>query len=165
MNADERGNSIKGVNILVKELNTTNQSIINFGKNALITLAVFLTIFAANSLWYGVVMRGYYATVTGSWVQVTRENPSVPVILAGMFVLAVLMVLAYPKVNGGRKRPLLSNFLFGLVIGLIYVFPSSLYYLGTVDFLEVGPVAMDVGWHMIEEGLAGIVLGILYAKF
>ena len=148
-----------------KEITQTPQSVFNFGKNALITLAVFLTIFAANSLWYGAVMRGYYTMANGSWVQVTRENPSVPVVLAGMFVLAVLMVLVYPKVVGGRKRPLFSNFLFGLVIGLIYVFPSSLYYLGTVDFLEVGPVAIDVAWHMIEEGLAGIVLGALYARF
>ena len=84
-----------------KSLESTRKSTSNFGKKALITFAVFLTIFVANSLWYGVVMRGYYATVTGSWVQVTRETPSVLVILAGMFALAVLMVVVYPRVNGG----------------------------------------------------------------
>jgi hypothetical protein len=134
-------------------------------KSLLIALGVALTIFTANSLWYAVIMRNFYENSAGSWMQVSREHPSIPVILLGMYVLSVLMTVLYPKVQMGIKQPVLANLAFGMLIGLIYVFPSSLYYYGTTNFLSFGPMAMDVFWHMIEEGLAGIVLGMLYKRF
>ena len=134
-------------------------------KNLLITLGVALSIFATNSLWYAVIMRGFYENSQGSWMQVSREHPSIPVIVLGMFVLSILMTVLYPKVHMGIKQPVLANLAFGMLIGLIYVFPSSLYYYGTTNFLAFGPMAMDVCWHMIEEGIAGIVLGALYQRF
>ena len=134
-------------------------------KSLLISLGVALSIFATNSLWYAVIMRGFYENSQGSWMQVSREHPSVPVILLGMFVLSVLMTVLYPKVQMGIKSPVLANLVFGMLIGLIYVLPSSLYYFGTTNFLAFGPMAMDVCWHMIEEGIAGVVLGVLYQRF
>lgn len=134
-------------------------------KNLTIALGVALSIFATNSLWYAVIMRGFYENSQGSWMQVSREHPSIPVILLGMYVLSVLMTVLYPKVQMGIKSPVLANLAFGMLIGLIYVFPSSLYYYGTTNFLAFGPMAMDVCWHMIEEGIAGIVLGALYQRF
>ena len=130
-----------------------------------IALGVALSIFATNSLWYAVIMRGFYENSQGSWMQVSREHPSIPVIILGMFVLSVLMTVLYPKVQMGIKNPVLANLVFGMLVGLIYVFPSSLYYYGTTNFLAFGPMAMDVCWHMIEEGIAGIVLGALYKRF
>ena len=134
-------------------------------KNLTIALGVALSIFATNSLWYAVIMRGFYENSQGSWMQVSREHPSIPVIILGMFVLSVLMTVLYPKVQMGIKNPVLANLAFGMLVGLIYVFPSSLYYYGTTNFLAFGPMAMDVCWHMIEEGIAGIVLGALYKRF
>jgi len=134
-------------------------------KSLFLALGVTLSIFTTNSLWYAVIMRGFYENSQGSWMQVSREHPSIPVIVLGMFVLSVLMTVLYPKVQMGIKNPVLSNLAFGMLVGLIYVFPSSLYYYGTTNFLAFGPMAMDVCWHMIEEGLAGIVLGALYKRF
>jgi hypothetical protein len=134
-------------------------------KLTLIALGVALSIFAANSLWYALIMRGFYENSAGSWMQVSRENPSIPIILLGMFVLAVLMTVLYPRVQLGIQQPILADALFGMLIGLIYVFPASLYYYGTTNFLAFGPMAMDIVWHSIEEGLAGIVLGLLYRRF
>jgi len=134
-------------------------------KSLLLALGVTLSIFTTNSLWYAVIMRGFYENSQGSWMQVSREHPSIPVIVLGMFVLSILMTVLYPKVQMGIKNPMLANLAFGMMIGLIYVFPSSLYYYGTTNFLAFGPMAMDVCWHMIEEGIAGIVLGALYQRF
>jgi hypothetical protein len=134
-------------------------------KSLTIALGVALSIFTTNSLWYAVIMRNFYENSQGSWIQVSREHPSIPVILLGMFVLSVLMTILYPKVQMGIKNPVLANLAFGMLVGLIYVFPSSLYYYGTTNFLAFGPMAMDVCWHMIEEGIAGIVLGALYQRF
>ena len=134
-------------------------------KSLLISLGVALSIFATNSLWYAVIMRGFYENSQGSWMQVSREHPSIPVILLGIFALSVLMTVLYPKVQMGIKSPVLANLVFGMLIGLIYVLPSSLYYFGTTNFLAFGPMAMDVCWHMIEEGIAGVVLGVLYQRF
>ena len=134
-------------------------------KQILIALVTTLSIFAANSIWYAVIMRSFYENSQGSWMQVSREHPSIPVIILGMFVLSVLMTVLYPKVQMEIKQPLLANLAFGMLVGLIYVFPSSLYYYGTTNFLAFGPMAMDVCWHMIEEGIAGIVLGALYQHY
>jgi hypothetical protein len=134
-------------------------------KSLSISLGVTLAIFATNSLWYAVIMRGFYENSQGSWMQVSREHPSIPVIILGMFVLSVLMTVLYPKVQMGIKSPILANLVFGMLIGLIYVLPSSLYYYGTTNFLAFGPMTMDVCWHMVEEGIAGIVLGALYQRF
>jgi hypothetical protein len=131
----------------------------------LIAFGVALSIFLANSLWYALIMRGFYENSAGSWMQVSRENPSIPIILLGMFVLAVLMTILYPKVQLGIQPPILADAVFGMLIGLIYVFPASLYYYGTTNFLAFGPMAMDIVWHSIEEGLAGVVLGLLYRRF
>jgi len=134
-------------------------------KGMLIALGVAVSIFAANSLWYAVIMRGFYENSQGSWMQVSRENPSIPAILLGIYVLSLLMTVLYPKVRMGVKKPFLGDLGFGMLVGLIYVFPSSLYYYGTTNFLAFGPMAMDVFWHMIEEGLGGVVLGMLYRRF
>jgi len=134
-------------------------------KSLLISLGVALSIFATNSLWYAVIMRGFYENSQGSWMQVSREHPSIPVIILGMFVLSMLMTVLYPKVRMGIKSPVLANLVFGMLIGLIYVLPSGLYYFGTTNFLAFGPMAMDTSWHMIEEGIAGVVLGALYQRF
>ena len=134
-------------------------------KQILIALVTTLSIFAANSIWYAVIMRSFYENSQGSWMQVSREHPSIPVIILGMFVLSMLMTILYPRVRMGINNPMLANLAFGMLIGLIYVFPSSLYYYGTTNFLAFGPMAMDVCWHMIEEGIAGIVLGALYQRY
>ena len=135
------------------------------GKVALISLIVSLFITAINSLWYAMIMREFYENSQGSWMQVSREEPSILSILLGIFSLSLLMTLLYPRVRMGVKPPWLANLIFGMMIGLIYVLPSSLYYHGTTNFLTFGPMAMDILWHMVEEGLAGIVLGALYARF
>lgn len=134
-------------------------------KFLLISLGVTLSIFTTNSLWYAVIMRGFYENSQGSWMQVSREHPSIPIIILGMFVLSVLMAVLYPKVRLGIQSPILANLVFGMLVGLIYVLPSGLYYFGTTNFLAFGPMAMDAGWHMMEEGIAGIVLGALYTRF
>ena len=52
-------------------------------KQSLIALATTLSIFAANSIWYAVIMRSFYENSQGSWMQVSREHPSIPVIIYG----------------------------------------------------------------------------------
>jgi len=95
-------------------------------KQTLIVLATTLSIFAANSIWYAVIMRRFYENSQGSWMQVSRENLSIPVIILGIFVLTVLMTVLYHKVQMGIRQPVLANLAFGMLVGLIYVFPSSL---------------------------------------
>lgn len=130
----------------------------------IIALGVTLSIFTANSLWYAVIMSDFYDGSSGHWSQVSRDDPSIPIVLLGILVLAVLMTAHYPFLRLPIRHPILADGAFGVLIGLIYVLPSSLYYYGTTDFLEFVPMAMDVLWHMIEEGLAGVVLGMLYRR-
>ncbi|MEJ2750989.1 MAG: hypothetical protein P8183_24235, partial [Anaerolineae bacterium] len=41
-------------------------------------LGIALSIFATNSLWYSVIMRGFYENSQGSWMQVSRSTRPFP---------------------------------------------------------------------------------------
>lgn len=124
-----------------------------------IRTAVIVTflILGLNALWYAVVMRGFYDRPSGSWVSVSRDEPSIVLIAASFFALALLLTLAYPHVRFGRSR-WSTGLALGIIVGLFYILPTSLYYLGTTDILAADVMVMDVGWHIIEEGVAGLAV-------
>ena len=131
------------------------------GKSALLALMLTLYIFSVNALWYAVLMKGFYENSQGSWGQVARDNPSIPIVVLSMFSVAFLMTLLFRRIRVSQRNRVLSYLSYGITVGLIYVLPASLYYFGTTDILAFNVVAMDVVWHVIEEGSAGILLGVL----
>lgn len=131
------------------------------GKTLLLASVLSLYIVVVNALWYAVLMSGFYQNSRGSWGQAARDDPSIPIILLSIFSVALLMTLLFRRVRVSPRRRLLSYLGYGVMVGLIYVLPASLYYFGTTDILTFDVMVMDVVWHMIEEGSAGVLLGVL----
>ena len=72
------------------------------------------------------------------------------------------MAYMYPKGYEGGS-PIAEGLKFGAVIGLLWWFSTNLVLYGALD----GPFSMvlvDGAWHVVEEGLAGIALGLVYGR-
>jgi len=75
-------------------------------------------------------------------------------------IVAAIMAYMYPKGFEGGS-PVMEGLKFGAMIGLVWWGASQLVLYGAVE----GPfslVLVDGGWHLVEEGLAGIALAMVH---
>jgi hypothetical protein len=136
---------------------------ITIARRAGITVTAAGVMLTLNSLWYAVLMRGFYDRETGSWGAIARDDPSLPFILLSFLSLAGLMVAAYPHVRFGTST--LSRGLgLGVMSALVFIVPSSFYYFGTTDILVADVMVADIVWHLIEESAAGLVIAFLIGR-
>ena len=130
----------------------------NGRKLVLGALAAFLVAFLLSGLWHVVLMGEYYesATVGG------REAPLMWAIGLAYLVVGIIMAYMYPKGYEGGS-PVREGLKFGAIIGLLWWFPTNL----VLYAIQDGPssvIFIDGAWHIIEEGLAGAVLGLVYGR-
>ena len=125
-----------------------------------VSVVIALLMLGLNSLWYAVLMKGFYSRDSGSWVSVGRDNPSIPLILLSFLVLAGLMTLAYPHVKVWPSR-WANGLALGLFTALVFILPAGIYYFATTNILVLEVLGMDVLWHLIEESLVGLALAAL----
>ena len=59
--------------------------------------------------------------------------------------------------------PVKEGFRFGALIGLIWILPLSMIFHGVWNLPLTG-VIVDSAWHVVEEGIAGIAIGLVYGK-
>ena len=126
----------------------------------IVTTAVMLSL---NSLWYAVLMKGFYDRDTGSWGAVARENPSMLFILLSFVTLATLMTIAFPHVSFGRTW-WAGGLGLGVMSALVFIVPAGFYYFGTTDILVGEVLAADIGWHLIEESAAGLTIAAMLGR-
>ena len=107
-------------------------------------------------LWHQVILVSFYSNETHS----THEG--IGIIFIAYLVLGVLMSYIYPLgYKGGR--PLIEGLRFGVIIGLLWIFPHELAMAGAHGD-SISYVFKNAGWHMVEQGIGGIVIGLIYSK-
>ena len=129
----------------------------NIKKMVLALLAGFIVMFLLSGLWHMMIMGDLY---NSSKPPGAYAEPKLQFIAFGYFVLALLMAYMYPKGYKGGK-PVIEGLKFGILIGILWILPQSLVYLG----LMAGSgtvVIVDTIWHVVEEGIGGIVIGLVY---
>lgn len=136
---------------------------ITYVKRAGVTLVVAGVMLILNSLWYALAMRDFYDRDTGSWGAVARDDPSFLFIGLSFLTLAALMTIAYPHVSFGRNR-WTRGLALGIMAALVFIMPGSFYYFGTTDILVGEVMVADIGWHLIEEGAAGLTIAALIGR-
>ena len=107
-------------------------------------------------LWHRVILGDFYAAQT----QLTREETNVPFVVLGVLVLTFLMALIYPIGYKGGS-PIKEGLRFGALIGLIWIFPMSLVMHGVWTY-PLTSVIVDSAWHVVEQGVAGLIIGLIY---
>lgn len=111
----------------------------------------FVAMSGIAALWHLVIMGWFYDI-----------KPQLPFIVLAYLILAALMSYAYPiGYKGGH--PAKEGVKFGIFIGLLWILPLQLILAsaGRTTF-TIGLV--DAAWHVVEQGVGGIVMGLLYGR-
>ena len=119
-------------------------------------LAVFVVGFALSGLWHVVLLSDFYTS------DATRDPPLLWSVALGYVVVGFIMAYMYPKGYEGGS-PVSEGLKFGALMGLLWWFPTQLVLYGAME----GPfsvVLVDGGWHLVEEGIAGIALAMVYGR-
>ena len=82
--------------------------------------------------------------------------------LIAYFILSFLMAYIYLLSYKGEK-PIIEGLKIGVIVGILWVFPHGLAMAGvhnTSIFYEV----RNTLWHIIEQGIGGIIIAIIMLK-
>ena len=131
----------------------------NGRKLVLGALAAFVVAYLLSGLWHVLLMSDFYDSAAGGTM---RDPPLFLPIGLVYLVVGFIMAYMYPKGYEGGS-PISEGLKFGAIIGLLWWFPTQLVLYGATE----GPfsiVLVDGAWHLVEEGLAGAVLGLIYGR-
>jgi hypothetical protein len=112
------------------------------------TLAAFVVMFLLGGLWHVTLLGDFYTAQTE--------------VLLGVLILAFLMALVYPIGYKGGS-PVREGLRFGVLIGLIWILPWSVIIHGIWKY-PLLCVIVDSVWHIVEQGIGGLIIGIIYGK-
>jgi len=129
---------------------------ISFKKLSLATLGGTISMWLLAGLWHEVIMASFYNTEThatheGTWI-----------IFLAYLILGLLMAYIFPLGYKGGK-PLPEGLRFGIIMGLIWVFPHELAMAGAHGE-SLSYVFKNAAWHVLEQGAGGIVIALVYKK-
>ena len=107
-------------------------------------------------LWHQLIMAKFYTAETDA----THEGSGI--IFLAYIILGLLMAYIYPLGFKGGK-PSLEGLRFGVLIGLLWVFPHELAMVGAHGE-SISYVLKNAAWHLVEQGVGGIVIGLIYGR-
>jgi hypothetical protein len=131
----------------------------NVKKFLLAGLAAFAVIALLGGLWHKVLLGNFY----GEHFKFVADINMVKVII-GFFLTGFLLSAIYPIGYKGGS-PASEGYRFGMLMGAVWMVPTAfVIFLGAGLVTPVG-VVVDMPWHiLIEEGIAGLVIGLVYGK-
>ena len=119
----------------------------------------FVAMFVLSYVWYGVVMAGWYETYFAN-MAAAEGDMSIRLIAVGYVIMAFLLAYVYPygyKGGSGTSEGMRFGVIMGLIIGLPLAFVGA----GTSS-VELGPSLVDGIYKVVEIGVGGTVIGLLY---
>jgi hypothetical protein len=96
-------------------------------------------------------------------IAAVRETAHVDLIALGYLILGVMMAIIYPKGYSGGS-PLLEGFRFGAMAGVMVGLPHNLVMHAVSQTLTANLVMADGAWHLVEQGVGGAVIGLVYGR-
>ncbi len=128
----------------------------NIKKIVISTVIVGFSMWVIAGLWHNLILANFYARETEA------AHEGVGIMLIAYFILALFMSYMYPiGYKGGR--PIFEGLRFGALIGLLWVFPHELAMAGAHGD-SISYVFKNAAWHTVEQGLGGVILGVIYSK-
>ena len=119
-------------------------------------VVVFVALAILDYVIHSVLLRGDYAA-TG----LVRTDVSVPVILLGELLFAVLFTWIYTKGYEPAKPGLGQGVRYGIAIGLLYWGAGTLIHLGVIP-VGAGLALKWIVFGVVEMAILGAIVGQLY---
>ncbi len=120
-----------------------------------------IIMFLLSGLWYMVLMKDFYAQYASEHLMLPEVN--LMAIGLGYLILAWLMSYVYPiGYKGGT--PWWEGMKFGIIIGLLWVLPNGLVISGVWEYNST-QLIVDSIWHVVEQGVGGLIIGMIYGKY
>lgn len=126
-------------------------------KFVLSVFASFVAMFIAAAFWNLFIARNLVNLENA----IIREEPSILLIALGYFVLALIMSYLYPKLV--RNNSIVNGFKFGALIGILWILPFNLVLHAVYEFPQLALI-IDPAWAIIEQGVGGIAIALVYSK-
>jgi len=128
----------------------------NYKKILLAALVSGFGMWVTAGIWHNLIMANLYEDVHA-------EHDGIGILLIAYFVLSLIMSYMYPLVYRNGK-PILEGLKFGMIIGVLWVFPHELAMAGAHDGKSILYVFKNGIWHMLEQGIGGIIIGLMFRK-
>ena len=121
-------------------------------------IAAFAAMFGLSLLFYTLILGDTIsARIDPAFL---RETPGFGCITLGYAALALLMAWVYPHYRVGDGPVWPRGLRFGMVMGLLWIFPLTLVLHG-VYRLPFLMVVVDTLWAQVEQGVGGIVIAAI----
>lgn len=133
-------------------------NIINPKNFILAVVASFAVTIGLAYVFHGMVMHSFYQEKYQHEVIFTHSH----FILLGYGLLCALMSFIYPYLYRGGI-PLVEGIKFGVMIGFLW---RGLYLLVEYGYgiIDSDLVITDGAWHILEQGVTGIIIALVYGK-
>ena len=128
----------------------------NIKKLVLSTFVVGFTMWVISGLWHNLILANFYASENEA------SHEGIGILLIAYMILGLFMAYLYPLGYKGGK-PAIEGLRFGALIGLLWVFPHELAMVGAHGE-SLSYVLKNAVWHAVEQGLGGIVVGMIYGR-
>jgi hypothetical protein len=122
-------------------------------------LAAFFVGFLLSGVWHVLLMAEFYESNAAG---TARETPLFWAVGLGYLVVGFIMAYMYPKGYEGGSA-VSEGLKFGAIIGLLWWLPTNLVFYGAMEG-SFAIVLVDGGWHVVEQGLAGVALAMVYGR-
>lgn len=126
------------------------------GRLALAAVGGALVMWVLAGLWHTLLVARFYETAAHA------QHEGIGVILLGYLTLGGLMAYLQSRMTRGG-RPLVEGLRLGVVVGLLWVLPHGLVMVGAHGEL-VGYVLKNAVWHLLEQGVGGLVVAYIWAR-
>jgi hypothetical protein len=128
----------------------------NIKKLVFSTLVAGFGMWVIAGIWHNLIMANLYKSVHAT-------HDGIGLLLIAYLVLALIMSYIYPLGYKGGK-PIIEGLKFGAIIGILWVFPHGIAMAGAHGDSLVY-VIKNATWHIVEQGLGGIIIGLIYGNF
>lgn len=128
----------------------------NFKKLVIATLTSGFTMWIIGGLWHNLVLPSFNKNIQA-------HHDGLGITLIAYFILALLMVYIYALINKGNNA-IIVGLKLGVIIGIVWVFPHGLVMAGTHHDTSIIYEIKNTLYHMFEQGVGGIIIGLIYGK-
>jgi hypothetical protein len=139
----------------IKNMNSRNSK-----RGALITATTLLSgigMWILAGLWHNLIMPILDP-------KVTAHHDGLFLMLVSYFILSFLMVILYLQKTMTQENRAVDGLAFGLIIGVLWVFPHGLAMAGAHDTSIMYEIK-NTCWHFVEQGIGGITISVLLSRF